>query len=179
MKIEPIGPDRAVRLVPLLEDLHAVHVAHHRDRYTPNPDPAHLSVWLSEWLAEPNVHALAAISPQEALMGYLIYDIEKRPALPVRPAETRAMLHHIAVAAPLRGIGVGKALMTQMKEDALAKGADVIGVTYAPFNAASAALMRHFGLEPVMTMAEWRRPSDEASQEPSQPTSETSPQEAI
>lgn len=156
MKIEPIGPDRAASLVPLLQDLHALHVAHHPERYTAQPGTDHLCNWLEDWLAQPDTHALAALSPQDAIMGYLIYELEDRPALPVRPAERRAMVHHIAVTEALRGIGVGKALMTRMKQDALEKGADVIGVTYAPFNAASAALMRHFGLEPVITMAEWR-----------------------
>ncbi|MCG7623053.1 GNAT family N-acetyltransferase [Epibacterium sp. Ofav1-8] len=156
MKIEPIGPDRAASLVPLLQDLHALHVAHQPERHTAQPSTDHLCTWLEDWLAQPGIHALAAVSPQDAIMGYLIYELEDRPALPVRPAERRAMVHHITVAPALRRIGVGKALMTRMKHDALEKGADVIGVTYAPFNVASAALMRHFGLEPVITMAEWR-----------------------
>jgi len=32
----------------------------------------------------------------------------------------------------------------------------VIATTYAPFNTASAALMTRMGMEPVVTMAEWR-----------------------
>ena len=157
MKIEPIGPERATLLVPLLQDLHALHVEHQPERHTPDPEDADLCAWLQEWLEKPEIYALAAISPQDAVMVYLIYGMEDRPALPVRPAERRATVHHIAVTPALRQIGVGKALMTRMKQDALEKGADVIGVTYAPFNAASAALMRHFGLEPVLTMAEWRK----------------------
>jgi len=156
MKIEPLAPKQAHALVPLLQDLHALHVTHQPARYPANPAPAALADWMQDWLAQPQTAALAAVSPTGAVMGYLVYDIEDRAALPVRAAERRAMVHHIAVAEPFRRIGVGKALMAEMKRRALADGASVIGVTYAPFNTASAALMRCIGLEPVTTVAEWR-----------------------
>ncbi|OIQ24625.1 MAG: GNAT family N-acetyltransferase [Alphaproteobacteria bacterium MedPE-SWcel] len=156
MKIAPIAATEAAVLVPLLQDLHGLHVAHHPGRYPADPDPQQLAIWMQEWLSGPNTTALLARSPQGTVMGYLVYEIEDRAALPVRMAERRAMVHHIAVAPPFRRIGVGKALMEAMKRRALEDGATVIGVTYAPFNTASAALMRRLGLEPVLTVAEWR-----------------------
>ena len=156
MRISPLDPHEAPRLVPLLQDLHALHVAHQPARYPADPAPDALTLWLQEWLSQPQTFALVALSPQDAVMGYLIYEVEDRAALPVRAAERRAMVHHIAVAKPFRRIGVGKALMVEMKRRALADGATVIGVTYAPFNTASAGLMQSMGLQPVTTVAEWR-----------------------
>ena len=162
MEILPLAPSEAACLVPLLQDLHALHVSHHPERYTAEPADADLTAWLTDWLASDKIEALVARSPLGVTMGYLIWEIEERAALPTRAAETRAMLHHIAVDAPFQRIGVGKALMSAMKARALAQGADVLGATYAPFNAASAALMHSLGLMPVLTYAEWRAPSEAA-----------------
>ncbi|NIZ15271.1 GNAT family N-acetyltransferase [Phaeobacter sp. HF9A] len=157
MKLSLLDPAEAACLLPLFQDLHALHVAHHPERYPAEPDPEAMAEWMQAWLAEPQSHALVARSPQEVVMGYLVYEIEERRALPVRPAETRATVQHIAVAEPFRRMGVGRALMSEMKRRALDQGVSVIATTYAPFNAASAGLMRSHGLEPVLTMAEWRR----------------------
>ncbi len=158
MEVSPIDPREAACLVPLLHDLHALHFAHHPDRYAAEPSTEALSAWLQDWLASDTAEALVARSPKGVVMGYLIWELEHRPALPVRAAETRAMLQHIAVDAPFRRIGVGKALMAAMKARALERGANVIGTTYAPFNSASAALMQSHGLLPALTYAEWRAP---------------------
>ncbi|UWQ76123.1 GNAT family N-acetyltransferase [Leisingera sp. M658] len=152
MKIIEIPAVEADRLLPLLQDLHALHAAHH----TPAPDSTGLAAWLQEWLREETIFALAAESPQGALLGYLIYELQNRPALPIRAAETRAMLHHISVTEAWRRMGVGKALVEAMRAQALAAGATVVAATYAPFNTASAALMQGMGMDPVLTMAEWR-----------------------
>ena len=156
MQIIDLAAADAHRLVPLLQDLHALHVSHQPDRHLPRPEDAALTAWLGDWLGQDGVHALAAESPQGALMGYLIYAIEHRPALPIRAAETRAMLHQIAVATAFHRIGVATALMTAMKARLAASGIAIIATTYAPFNAASAGLMHSMGLAPVLTLAEWR-----------------------
>ncbi|UWQ34119.1 GNAT family N-acetyltransferase [Leisingera sp. M527] len=156
MKIIEIPAVEADRLLPLLQDLHALHAAHQPERHTPAPDSTGLAAWLQEWLREETIFALAAESPQGALLGYLIYELQNRPALPIRMAETRAMLHHISVTEAWRRMGVGKALVEAMRAQALAAGATVVAATYAPFNTASAALMQGMGMDPVLTMAEWR-----------------------
>lgn len=157
MKIIEIKTGEAHRLLPLLQDLHALHAAYQPERHIPAPGSEALAAWLREWLEEEQVCALAAESPQGKLLGYAVYELQHRPALPVRPAETRAMLHHISVTEAWRRMGVGKALVEAMKARALDAGATVIAATYAPFNTASAALMKGMGMEPVLTMAEWRR----------------------
>lgn len=156
MEIIEIPAAEADRLLPLLQDLHALHAEHQPERHVPAPGSDDLAAWLQDWLREDNVHALAAESPQGALLGYLIYELQDRPALPVRAAEKRAMLHHISVTEAWRRMGVGKALVEAMRTRALAEGATVVAATYAPFNSASAALMQGMGMEPVLTVAEWR-----------------------
>ncbi|CUH99689.1 GNAT family N-acetyltransferase [Leisingera aquaemixtae] len=156
MKIIEVPAADAERLVPLLQDLHALHVAYQPERHIPAPGSDGLAGWLQGWLGAETIFALAAESPQGTLLGYLIYELQDRPALPLRPAETRAMLHHISVTGAWRRMGVGKALVEAMKARALDAGATVIAATYAPFNTASAALMKGMGMEPVLTMAEWR-----------------------
>ncbi|WP_027238196.1 GNAT family N-acetyltransferase [Leisingera caerulea] len=156
MNIIEVPAKEAERLVPMLQDLHALHVIHQPERHIPAPGSDGLAKWLQDWLSGEDVFALAAESPQGTLLGYLIYELQERPALPVRPAETRAMLHHISVTEAWRRMGVGKALVEAMQARALNAGATVIAATYAPFNTASAALMKGMGMEPVLTMAEWR-----------------------
>ncbi|MGR3677970.1 MAG: GNAT family N-acetyltransferase [Paracoccaceae bacterium] len=156
MKLIEIPPSEAHRITPLLQDLHALHVLHQPSRHLPDPDPIDLSNWLAGWLSQNGVVALAAESPQEKLLGYLIFEIEQRSALRVRAAEIRAMVHHIAVDHNWQRMGVGRLLMSGMKDRAVAAGATTIATTYAPFNAASAALMQSVGLEPVNIMAELR-----------------------
>jgi GNAT superfamily N-acetyltransferase len=156
MNIIEVPASEAGRLLPLLHDLHALHVHHQPRRHVADPSSDALEAWLKDWLDNDTVTALAAESPQGALLGYALYEIEERPALPVRAAETRCMLHHIAVAEAWWRMGVGKALVEAMKTRALAQSASVIATTYAPFNAASAGLMQGLGMEPVITYAEWR-----------------------
>ncbi|MFS4580314.1 N-acetyltransferase family protein [Phaeobacter sp. C3_T13_0] len=156
MDLIDIHPKEARRLIPLLQGLHALHVAHQPARYPAEPNDATLAQWLENWLSNESLTARAAVSPQGSVMGYMIYGIEERPAIPVRTGETRAMLHHIAVADCWQRMGVGTALIMDMKRAVAAKGINVIATTYAPFNTASAALMARMGLLPVMVTAELR-----------------------
>lgn len=156
MKIIELKATEAGRLVPLLQELHAVHVLHQPKRHAAAPTDQSLEDWLRDWLKQEGVTALVAESPQGALLGYLLYAREDRAALPVRAAETRLMLHHISVAPPFQRMGVGLALVNEVKQRAKAQGIDVLSTSYAPFNTASAALFQALGLEPVLTMAELR-----------------------
>ncbi|MEP2715464.1 GNAT family N-acetyltransferase [Pseudophaeobacter sp.] len=156
MKIRDLPASEATRLIPLLQDLHALHVDHHPERYRASPTDAELSSWLEAWLREKSITALIAESPQGALLGYTLFEIETRPALPVKLAETRLIVHHIAVSQAFRRMGVGLALLNEVKRQASIQAITTIATTYAPFNTASARLFQSIGLKPVMTMAEWR-----------------------
>jgi aminoglycoside 3-N-acetyltransferase I len=156
MEILALPPSEAARLIPLLQDLHALHVEHQPARYPAAPSDTALALWLQEWLQAENITALIAESPQGALLGYVIYGVEHRPPLPVLFEETRVMVHHIATAKAFRRMGVGQALLTVVKQRAKTLGIGTIATTYAPFNKTSAGLFESQGLKPVLTMAEWR-----------------------
>lgn len=156
MKITPLAPEHAARLVPMLLDLHQLHVDHQPDRYPANPDEAALARWLEDWLSDDSVQALVAESPMGALLGYTIYEVQERPSLPVTYGGTRVMLHHIAVAESMRRMGIGKALVRAVRDAAQDLGASSMATTYAPFNAASAGLMQAMGLVPSVIHAELR-----------------------
>lgn len=126
MKIIDLDADQAARLVPLLQDLHALHVAHQPERHLPEPTNASLEHWLQDWLAQEGITALLAESPQGAPLGYLVYAVEDRPALPIRAAERRIMVHHISVAEPFRRMGVGQALVSEVKRRAQERGIGII-----------------------------------------------------
>ncbi|WP_417713023.1 GNAT family N-acetyltransferase [Pseudophaeobacter arcticus] len=156
MEILDLPPGEASRLIPLLQDLHALHVEHQPARYPAAPSDAALGQWLHEWLQQEDITALIAESPQGALLGYVLFGIEHRPPLPVRFEETRVMVHHIITAKDFRRMGVGQALLTAVRQRAEAQGIGTIATTYAPFNKASAGLFESQGLRTALTMAEWR-----------------------
>lgn len=156
MKILDLPPNEAARLIPLLQELHSLHVEHQPARYPAAPSDAELEQWLRAWLQDDAVTALIAESPQGALLGYVIFGIEQCPSLPIRYEETRIMVHHITTAKAFRRMGVGLALLAAVKQRAKAQDINVIATTYAPFNQASAGLFQSLGLQPVLTTAEWR-----------------------
>ncbi len=154
MKITTIPAEQAERLIPLLNDLHALHVLHQPERYKADPDEDALTSWLSSWLSGDNIVALGAESPTGGILGYAIYEIEERPDLPVVAGGKRAMLHHIAVSDTMRRMGIGQALVAEVRKAALEAGAKALRTTYAPFNEASAGLMQAMGLKPSVIVAE-------------------------
>lgn len=156
MKILPLPPKDAARLVPLLQDLHDLHVQHQPARYPATPKDQVLVDWLQDWLDDDSITALIAESPQGALLGYVIFGIETRPSEPLRSGETRCMIHHIAVSQVFRRMGVGLALLNEVKRKVKLQNVDAIATSYAPFNTASAGLFQSLGLHPVLTVAEWR-----------------------
>ena len=154
MHLRPLPAQEAATLVPLLQDLHALHVAHQPERHPADPCPQVLSAWLADWLKDDTVHALVAESPTGAIMGYVIWEFQERSASPLTTGGARAMVHHVMVAAPFRRLGVGKALLKAVRDQAQAEGAVRIAASYAPFNTASAALMASMGLRPASIHAE-------------------------
>jgi ribosomal protein S18 acetylase RimI-like enzyme len=152
MLISKLLPARAASLVPLLQQLHGFHVAREPELLHSAPSDADLTTFLTDWLARDDVTALVA-GPVSAPVGYLIYEIERRPGSVLTKPECRAMLHHICVDAHHRRSGVARALITQLKDDARRAGVDRIGTTFANYNTASAKLMAACGLTPRRTYA--------------------------
>ncbi|MEX0316785.1 MAG: GNAT family N-acetyltransferase [Ruegeria sp.] len=155
MSIIEIPAAEAHRLIPLLRQVHDLHVLHQPRRFSPFPADSEIAPWLADWLAQPDIHALGYETVGK-LAGYAIYEIERRPASPLRPAETRAMLHHVSVDAEHRRQGIGTALIAAIRDRLDPDDIPVIATTYASFNLASAALMAASGFEPAVIFAEWR-----------------------
>ena len=155
MTIRPLMADESHRLLPLLHQVHALHVDHQPERYPPLQNNAETLDWLSGWLKGENMHCLVA-EEGGSLSGYAIYEIEHRPAMPLRHAETRGMLHHIAVDHTHRRQGIGRALVQAVRARLNADGITILATTYASFNKASAQLIADAGLAPKMIYAEWR-----------------------
>jgi GNAT superfamily N-acetyltransferase len=154
MHLHSLPAHEAATLVPLLQDLHDLHVAHHPERYPADPCPQVLTTWLTEWLTDDMVHALVAESPTGTIMGYVIWEFQERSASPLTTGGARAMVHHVMVAAPFRRLGVGKALLKAVRDQAQTEGAVRIAASYAPFNTASAALMASMGMQAATIHAE-------------------------
>lgn len=152
MQISELSPDRSTVIVPLLQQVHALHVAHEPHLLHADPDPQSLTEFLSNWIKKDSVTALI-IGPPETPCAYLIYEVEKRPGSVLTQPETRVTLHHISVDAAHRRQGLGRALITEMTHRARAAGIDRIATTFAPFNTASAALMKACGLTPHRILA--------------------------
>lgn len=144
MSMVDIPAKDARRLIPLLHQVHDLHLHHQPARYRALPGDASLADWLSDWLATPGLTALGYVQVRD-LVGYLIYEVERRPPTPFRASETRIMLHHICVDARHRRQGIAQRLIVELDARARAEKADVLGVTYATFNSASAALMAQAG----------------------------------
>lgn len=156
MTICEIPANEAERLLPLLHQVHDLHLQHQPDRYTSLPKDKRMCDYLRDWLSQPNVHALG-FEVDDVLAGYTIYEIETRSASPFRLSETRAMVHQISVDASFRHQGIGTALMHEVRTRLIASGGTVVAASFADFNTASAGLMARCGLRPVASLAEWRQ----------------------
>lgn len=154
MQLHPLPAAEAATLVPLLQELHALHAAQQPNRYPADPCPDALSVWLADWLAQDGIHALVAQSPTGAIMGYVIWELQARSATPLSRGGAKAMVHHVIVGEPFRRLGVGKALLRAMRDQGRDLGAVRIGASFAPFNTASAGLMTSMGMAPASIYAE-------------------------
>ena len=152
--VELQGTD-APRLLPLLHQVHDLHVTHLPTRYHPIARDAEAVDWLAHWLAHDGVHAFGAIFDDE-LAGYEVFEIEYKPETVLKHPCTRAMLQHICVDAAHRRQGVAKALFEAAKVRLASMGIRDYSTTYASFNTASAALMASLGFHPTLIYAEHR-----------------------
>ncbi|MFA3918146.1 GNAT family N-acetyltransferase [Ruegeria hyattellae] len=99
----------AHRLLPLLHQVHDLHVAHLPARYRPITKDQDAVDWLADWLSRNEVHAFGAELKSD-LVGYAILEIEHKPATVLKHVRSRAMLQHVCVDADHRRRGVAKAL---------------------------------------------------------------------
>lgn len=152
MDISTLAPSDAGRLLPLLHQVHALHVDALPVMYPALDDDDAVVQFLTGWLSQDAVTALIA-GPKDTPKGYLIYVIETRAASVMRKGETVGMVHHISVDAACRRKGIAKALFAEARARLAAQCVTTLATTYAAFNTASAALMASEGLVPTTIYA--------------------------
>lgn len=155
MTITRLCPAQADRVLPLLHQVHDLHRQHQPERYAPLPPDAEMAAFLESWLKQPDLFGLI-YEESGAVLGYAVYEIERRDASPFRRAEIRAMVHQISVDNRHHRRGIGTALMAEVRAHLQREGGQVVAASYAIFNTSSAGLMARAGLRPVMSFAEWR-----------------------
>lgn len=153
MQVSTLSPEQAALLLPLLHQVHAVHVAAQPTRYPPIRDNGAVVDFLQDWLRDPAVTTLIA-GPMDAPIGYAVFEIQQRPAHPLRYARDLGMLHHICVDTHHRRQGVARALFASMRAHLAEHGITQVATTYGAFNTASAALMASEGLTPTTIFAQ-------------------------
>ncbi len=158
MTIQDIRPDQARLILPLLHQVHDLHLEHQPERYAVLPPDAELADYLQSWLMQPNLFTVGFFE-RDKLLGYAIFEISRRPASPFHPVDTRAVLHQISVDRAARRRGIGTALLEAVKSRLRLVGGSVLTASVASFNAPSQALMAHSGLNHSLTIMEWRDPS--------------------
>jgi ribosomal protein S18 acetylase RimI-like enzyme len=152
--IRAIATEEVACILPLLEQVHAIHAEARPEHYPANPDRNDLLVFLRDWLSDGGATALVAFGPDGLALGYLIFEIETRAPSLLRHGQRRGMLHQIAVDRAQRRAGIGLALIEEMKARLRSEGVARMVATYGSFNDASAGLMRKAGLEPYTIIAE-------------------------
>jgi ribosomal protein S18 acetylase RimI-like enzyme len=152
--IRRINVANAECIIPLLEQVQAIHAEAHPDHFFAKLHRKEVVSFLHDWLSHKEVTELVALNPEGTVLGYLIFDVEMRKASALTPAQVRGMLHHVAVDQACRRVGIGSALLGEMKARLRNQGVVRVRTVYAAFNSPSAALMRKAGMEPFSIIAE-------------------------
>ena len=151
--IRRIDAGEAACILPLLEQVHALHVEARPDHFPADPNRDELLAFLRDWLSRDGTTALVAFGADGTALGYLIHEVETRPPSLLRHGQRRRMLHHISVDQGRRRSGIGLALIEAMKARLRAQGIARVATIHGAFNAPSAALMRKAGLAPLNIIA--------------------------
>ncbi|WP_171209910.1 MULTISPECIES: hypothetical protein [unclassified Ruegeria] len=85
MPVRQLLPAQAHRLLPLLHQVHDLHLAHQPARYAKLPGDRQMAPHMQTWPSMPDVYALGYLQAGD-LLGYVVYEIEHRPATPFRTA---------------------------------------------------------------------------------------------
>ena len=152
--IQRIEPSEAARLVPLLKRLHALHAEARPDMFRADSSPDELRKLLEEMLGDQAMTGLVAVGPDGSILGYAIFEVERREATALNVERRWGMLHHIAVEAGRRREGIGTALIEATRTRLRMEGIARMRTNYWTFNHASAALMRKAGFAPDHVYAE-------------------------
>lgn len=133
-------------VLPLLEQVQAIHAAAHPEIFRADTDRAELLTFLQDMLGRDGMTGLVAMGPDGAAVGYAICDVEVVEPSPLRHGQRRGVLHQISVDTRCRRGGVRSALVEEVKVRLREQGIGHLQTSYWLFNEPSAALMRKSGL---------------------------------
>jgi aminoglycoside 3-N-acetyltransferase I len=93
--IRPIDAGEATCILPLLEQVHALHVEARPDHFPADPDRDELLAFQHDWLSGDAITALVAFDADGSALGYLVCETEPRAPSLLSLGERRGMLHHV------------------------------------------------------------------------------------
>lgn len=106
--IRRAGAGDAATLARLNVHVQAWHAAQYPEAFFPDPDPAALTAWFADRLADPACTAFLAGDPAT---GYALCTLQTRDPSVFSPGYRRLMVDQIAVAPEARRQGQGRALL--------------------------------------------------------------------
>lgn len=157
--IRQISANEAALLVPLNRVVQDVHVHHRPDLFAPTRDEEGVMAFFHDWLDQPHMLCLVAFTgpkgaQRSTAVGYGVFELQERAATVLMQAETRGVLHHIAVLPSARRRGVARGLINEGCARLKSLGAQRITTSYHCFNTGSRDLMHRAGFRPAVVSAE-------------------------
>ncbi len=116
-------PGDAVTVAALNAHVQGWHAQHYPDVFFANPDPAALTAYFRDRLADPDVTCFLAGDPA---LGYALCQRSARDLTIFSPPVRRLTIDHIAVAPQARRQGIGSALLAAARALARAEGRDEV-----------------------------------------------------
>lgn len=144
MNIHSLPDAQLDRILPLLEQVQALHCAQQPHRYRAFAHRSEVFNWLVKWVRDQQVKVLIS-GPMTAPTGYLAYVVISQPASVIRPSQHYALLEHICVDKAHRGNGHARALIAAMRAALRADGVSHVRARHAAWNTASATLLKSEG----------------------------------
>ncbi|MDP3195930.1 GNAT family N-acetyltransferase [Tabrizicola sp.] len=138
-------PADAATLARLNAHVQSWHAAHYPEVFFPNPEPAALTQYFADRLADP---ACTAFLTGQPATGYALCQLQTRERSVFSPGYRRLMIDHIAVAPEARRQGQGRALLHAARQLARDLEADEILLDTWDANTDAHAFFRANGFTP-------------------------------
>ncbi len=131
-------------MYPLFEQVDALHIEHHPERFRSPGWPPRTQDYLEQVLAsEHQIFLLAEVERQLAgLVHVAVYDA---PAIPLFVPRLNAVISDLVVEASFRGRGIGKQLMSEAESWARRRGASSIELWVYEFNESARGFYQRLG----------------------------------
>jgi ribosomal protein S18 acetylase RimI-like enzyme len=143
--IRRAGPADAATLAALNAHVQGWHAAQYPEVFYPDPDPAALTAWFADRLADPAVTAFLSGDPP---LGYALCHLQVREASVFSPGVRRLLVDQIGVAPAARRQGHGRALLQAARGLARDLAADEVLLDTWEANRTAQALFRAEGFAP-------------------------------